>query len=74
MPAAAPYVNYPSRTGMVAGCLLYLNAKVAEIIEAKRQGATLLGVATQSWKYSKGLCTLSGSARNSHATPMAHGA
>lgn len=38
-----------------ADYLLYVDAKAAGVIEAKRQGATLSGVETQSGKYSKGL-------------------
>jgi type I restriction enzyme R subunit len=38
-----------------ADYLLYVDAKAAGVIEAKRLGATLSGVETQSAKYSKGL-------------------
>ena len=38
-----------------ADYLLYIDAKAAGVIEAKRQGATLSGVETQSGRYSKGL-------------------
>ena len=38
-----------------ADYLLYVDAKAAGVIEAKRQGSTLSGVETQSGKYSKGL-------------------
>jgi type I restriction enzyme R subunit len=40
-----------------ADYLLYVDAKAAGVIEAKRQGTTLSGVETQSAKYSKGLPT-----------------
>jgi type I restriction enzyme, R subunit len=38
-----------------ADYLLYVDAKAAGVIEAKKQGATLSGVEAQSAKYSKGL-------------------
>lgn len=38
-----------------ADYLLYLDGKAAGVIEAKKEGATLSGVETQSAKYTKGL-------------------
>ena len=38
-----------------ADYLLYINGKAAGVIEAKKAGSTLIGVETQSDKYTKGL-------------------
>ena len=48
--------EFPLNSGYgFADYLLYIDAKAAGVIEAKRQGATLTGVEVQSGKYSKGL-------------------
>jgi type I restriction enzyme R subunit len=38
-----------------ADYLLYVNGKAAEVIEAKKEGETLMGVEVQSEKYSEGV-------------------
>lgn len=48
--------EFPLNTGF--GCadyLLYVNGKACGVIEAKKQGATLTGVETQSGRYAQGL-------------------
>ena len=55
--AAGPGVavrEYPLTTGF-ADYLLYADAKVIGVVEAKKEGATLTGVETQSGKYLQGL-------------------
>jgi type I restriction enzyme R subunit len=48
--------EFPLKDGYgAADYLLYLDAKAAGVIEAKKVGATLTGVEPQSGKYSKGL-------------------
>ncbi len=48
--------EFPLESGYgFAGYLLYIDGKAAGVIEAKKEGATLIGVETQSDKYAKGL-------------------
>ena len=48
--------NFPLASGHgFADYLLYLDGKAAGIIEAKKDGVTLIGVEVQAEKYSKGL-------------------
>ncbi len=48
--------EFPLKTGFgAADYLLYIDGKAAGVIEAKKEGATLIGVETQSDKYTKGL-------------------
>ncbi|MEC4889294.1 MAG: type I restriction-modification enzyme R subunit C-terminal domain-containing protein [Nitrospira sp.] len=50
--------NFPLVSGHgFADYLLYLDGKAAGIIEAKKEGVTLIGVEVQAEKYSKGLPT-----------------
>lgn len=48
--------EFPLKSGHgFADYLLYVVGKAAGVIEAKKEGATLTGVETQSAKYTKGL-------------------
>jgi len=47
--------NFPLGSFGFADYLLYVDGKAAGIIEAKREGVTLIGVEVQAEKYSKGL-------------------
>ena len=50
--------NFPLVSGHgFADYLLYVDGKAAGIIEAKKEGVTLIGVEVQAEKYSKGLLT-----------------
>ena len=50
--------NFPLVSGHgFADYLLYVDGKAAGIIEAKKEGVTLIGVEVQAEKYSKGLPT-----------------
>jgi type I restriction enzyme, R subunit len=50
--------NFPLVSGHgFADYLLYVDGKAADIIEAKKEGVTLIGVEVQAEKYSKGLPT-----------------